>query len=334
MRSISKMTVPPTAAQAICFDTFGGDAVVSTFQELTDGYFNAAYLIELADGRRCVLKVAPPAAVRVLRYEHDIMHAEVEVMRLVRARMTAPVPEIFRFDTSRRLLDSPYFLMEFVPGITLDKQRATLAPAERQAIDRAAGVYLRQMNEIAGQSFGYATPAAQRYSSWRAAFLAMLDDILADGAAMSVALPQPYAAIRQQAERCAAVLDEVATPRLVHWDLWDGNIFIDPATRAITGVIDFERALWGDPLMEVQFRSLEVPAGFAEGYGRPMLDTPAERLRRMLYNIYLYLIMVIEAAYRQYDSDELEQWARQQLAQELERLAATSNLDINNTGFS
>jgi hypothetical protein len=83
----------------------------------------------------------------------------------------------------------------------------------------------------------------------------------------------------------------------------------------------FVRALWGDPLMEVQFRTLEAPAGFAEGYGRLMLSTPAERLRRVLYNIYLYLIMVIEATYRQYDSDELEQWARQQLAHELERLA-------------
>jgi aminoglycoside phosphotransferase (APT) family kinase protein len=323
-RSISKMVVPSTTAQTICFDTFGGDAIVRTFQELTDGYFNAAYLIELADGRRCVLKVAPPAAVRVLRYERDIIHAEVEVMRLVRSRTAMPVPEIFHFDTSLRLLASPYFLMEFVPGITLDKLRASLAPADRHAIDRATGVFLRQMNEIVGQSFGLITSAAMRYSSWRAAFLAMLDGILADGEAMDVTLPQPYDVVRQQAQRCAAVLDEVTTPHLIHWDLWDGNVIIDPATHAISGVIDFERALWGDPLMEVQYRTLEPSAGFVQGYGRPMLSTPAERQRRVLYNIYLYLIMVIEAAYRQYDSDELEQWARLQLTQELEQLFVAS----------
>jgi aminoglycoside phosphotransferase (APT) family kinase protein len=317
------MVVPASAAQTICFDTFGAAAMVRAFEELTDGYFNAAYLIELADGRRCVLKVAPPDAVRVLRYERDIMHAEVEVMRLVRARTAMPVPEIFRFDATCRLLASPYFLMEFVPGLTLDKLRVQLDPADQQAIDHAAGAYLRQMNEIVGRSFGYATPTAERYSSWRAAFLAMLDDILADGAAMDVALPQPYDTIRQQAHRCAPVLDEISTPQLVHWDLWDGNILIDPATRTIAGAIDFERALWGDPLMEVQYRKLEASAGFVEGYGRPMLSTPAARLRRVLYNIYLYLIMVIEAAYRQYDSQDLELWARQQLAQELERLAAS-----------
>ena len=325
VRSSSKMTVPATAAQAICFDTFGGDAVIGTFQELTDGYFNAAYLIELGDGRRSVLKVAPPDAVRVLRYERGIMHAEVEVMRLVRARTTMPVPEIYRFDTSRRLLDSPYFLMEFVPGIPLDKLRATLAPADRPAIDRQIGAYLRQMNEIVGPSFGYIAPAAARYSSWRAAFLAMLEDVLADGVAMSVTLPQPYDAIREQTHHHAVVLDEISTPQLIHWDLWDGNIFLDPATRTITGVIDFERALWGDPLLEVQFRTLEASAAFTEGYGRPMLSTPAERQRRRLYNVYLYLIMVIEDAYRQYESHDLELWARQQLAQELERLAAASD---------
>jgi aminoglycoside phosphotransferase (APT) family kinase protein len=322
------MIVPATAAQAICLDTFGGDAVVRMFQELTDGYFNAAYLIELGDGMRCVLKVAPPDSVRVLRYEREIIYAEVEVMRLVRARTTMPVPQIYRFDDTRRLLASPYFLMEFVPGVTLDKLRATLAPADRQAIDRESGIYLRQMNDIVGPWFGYCTPAAERHSSWRAAFLAMLDGILADGVAMDVALPQPYDAIRQQAHRRVGVLDEITTPRLVHWDLWDGNIFVDPATRAITGVIDFERALWGDPLMEVQYRTLEAPPGFAEGYGRAMPSTPAERLRRVLYNIYLYLILVIEASYRQYESQELELWARQRLAQELERLAAASDLGL------
>jgi hypothetical protein len=49
----------------------------------------------------------------------------------------------------------------------------------------------------------------------------------------------------------------------------------------------------------------------------------------VLYNIYLYLIMVIEAAYRQYESQDLELWARQQLAQELERLAAASDRGLD-----
>lgn len=54
----------------------GSSAVVQSFTELTDGYFNAAYRVELADGLVFVLKVAPPAEVSVLRYEREIMIIE------------------------------------------------------------------------------------------------------------------------------------------------------------------------------------------------------------------------------------------------------------------
>jgi fructosamine-3-kinase len=147
----------------------------------------------------------------------------------------------------------------------------------------------------------------------------MLGDVLADGAALDV--PLPYDTLRERLRAWSDVLTDVTTPQLVHWDLWDGNIFIDPATKQITGIIDFERALWGDPLMEFQFRGLVEPADFAVGYGRPMLERPRARQRRLLYNIYLYLIMVIEYSHRQYPTHDQEHWAREQLAGELERLA-------------
>ena len=51
--------------------------------ECKEGWFNAAYLATLDDGRRCVLKVAPPPGVTVLTYEHDIMTTEVTAMRMV-----------------------------------------------------------------------------------------------------------------------------------------------------------------------------------------------------------------------------------------------------------
>jgi aminoglycoside phosphotransferase (APT) family kinase protein len=165
MQSISKTRVSqPTAQQIIC-SVFGTQAGIRSFWELTEGYFNAAYAIELDDGRRCVLKVAPPDSIRVLRYEQQIMSAEVAVMQLVRQSTTMPVPAIYAFDTSRRILGSPFFLMEFVPGVPLHTLRTTLSPTEQQTIDRAVGAYLREMNDISGPSFGYAAPSAPRYRS-------------------------------------------------------------------------------------------------------------------------------------------------------------------------
>lgn len=110
-----------------------------------------------------------------------------------------------------------------------------------------------------------------------------------------------------------AFLKEVATPSLVHWDLWDGNVFVE--NGRITGLIDCERALWGDPLMEYYFRSL---AGdnfpFCRGYGKEAF-TNAERERMELYDWYLALILRIECVYRQYSDENHIKWAAENLQQ-------------------
>lgn len=322
MQSISKTQIAPATAAAIVERAFGADAALAELQELTEGFFNAAYLLRLAGGRRCVLKIAPPANVPVLRYERNIIYAEVATIELVRARTSVPAPAVLHFDDTCQLVGSPYFLMEYLPGVPLHHLRQRLSAAEQQPIDRAIGGYLREINAIGGAAFGYATPGAPRYACWKDAFLAMLDGVLADGQALGIALPRPYATLREQVARQAHALAPIGTPQLVHWDLWDGNIFVDPETRQISGVIDFERALWGDPLMEFQFRAPANLPELDDAYGRRMLETGPQRQRRLLYNIYLYLIMVIECTYRQYPTDDQERWAREQLAQDLERLSA------------
>jgi aminoglycoside phosphotransferase (APT) family kinase protein len=135
-----------------------------------------------------------------------------------------------------------------------------------------------------------------------------------------VALPIPYEALYSRIQGYYPVLDEIASPCLVHWDLWDGNIFVDPETRQITGIIDCERALWGDPLMEVNFGAFGVNPALMDGYGQEMLALPAAKTRRALYNVYLWLIMIIECAYRQYDNHDQENWVRPKLIEEMEKL--------------
>jgi aminoglycoside phosphotransferase (APT) family kinase protein len=322
MHSLSKTIVSCGAAQAIIADIFGTHAVIRDFCELKDGFFNAAYAIMMTDGLRFVLKVAPPDAVRVLRYERDIMAAEVAAMRLVRQRTAAPVPEIFCHNTARRFVNSDFYLMAFVEGVPLNKLRRELSSTEASAVDREIGHYLRQINEITGPAFGYFAHPQPFACSWRETFLAMVAGVLADGQAMDIALPLPYDVLIKRVAQAAPILDGVTEPRLVHWDLWDGNLFVNRTTKRITGIIDFERALWGDPLMEAVF-AFVPPAGLAalaEGYGHSLLDTPAQHCRRTLYNIYLYLIMVIECHYRQYETYDQERWARERLAEQLECL--------------
>jgi aminoglycoside phosphotransferase (APT) family kinase protein len=317
MKSLSKTPVTPRQAGAIARLHFGQP--LASFEELSDGYFNAAYRLELDDGGIYVLKVAPPLDVRVLRYERNIMRAEVSALRLVREHTEMPVPQVHVHDTSRDILPSDYFIMDFIPGVSFWSLSEKLSETDRQAIERESAGHLRQMNEIRGESFGYFADAA-RFSNWPDCFDHMLRGVLQDGQDADVSLPLAYADILALARSNYDSLRSVTTPSLVHWDMWAGNIFVDPATRRVTGIIDFERALWGDPLMEVGFGAFGDNPHFRAGYGEDLLAKPQAATRKTLYNIYLYLIMVIECAYRQYETDEQENWARGLLAAALEKL--------------
>ena len=135
-------------------------------------------------------------------------------------------------------------------------------------------------------------------------------------------LPVTREAILDVVTSRTSELDEVRVASLVHWDLWDTNVFVDPDTLEVVGLIDFERALWGDPVMEAQFLARLDDTAFRIAHGSAPEATPGERSRRVLYDLYLYLVMVIEAPYRRYPTDEIEMYARGRLASTLDRLSS------------
>src|SRR6185312_7969140 len=143
--------------------------------------------------------------------------------------------------------------------------------------------------------------------TWREAFTAMVDELLADADAWGVELPAAPERIRRLVERGGDALDLVTEPVLLHWDLWDGNVLAAPGPGGrprLTGLVDGERWLWGDPLMDlvaplIGRRTEDEPnhpllAGYADRAGAPLvLDAPARR-RLGLYRLHLYLLTVVE----------------------------------------
>ncbi|CAM3178704.1 phosphotransferase [Paenibacillus lupini] len=121
--------------------------------------------------------------------------------------------------------------------------------------------------------------------------------------------------------RVSGLLTDVKEASLVHWDLWDGNIFVKDG--AISGLIDFERAFWGDPLCEYYFGRLtqEWSNAFYAGYGINGL-TEAEQRRRVLYDFYMDLIFVIECTYRKYENQDHIKWTHENFKEGFKRLQA------------
>ena len=96
---------------------------------------------------------------------------------------------------------------------------------------------------------------------------------------------------------------------LTHFDIWDANVFVEFAAGSVRveGLIDPERAFWGDPYADFAVMGLsgdiEEDPDFLAAYrvaGGVAAFTPAVRLRLACYRIYLFLIMIVEGTPRGY----------------------------------
>jgi aminoglycoside phosphotransferase (APT) family kinase protein len=251
--------------------------------ELSGGGFAAVWRLGLADGRDVVLKVGPEPGTPLLRYEDGLIGAEAAYFRLVGGR--APVPTVLHHD-------GDHLLTTWLPGTAL-----TALP-DAPGVRRQLGAAVAAVHGITGDRFGY-TGARAHAGTWPDAFAAMIDDLLADAVDWKVELPVTAAGIRATVAAHRDVLSTVDRPALLHFDLWDGNVLA--VDGRLTGLVDGERYLYGDPLLDLVspalFRRIddEPDNPFVHGYfGGPTTFDGAARRRLALYRLHLYLLMTVE----------------------------------------
>lgn len=289
-------------------------ALLRSWSALEGGTFNAAYRIRLTDGTGLVLKVAPPPEVPTLTYERGLLAAEELFYTLAAGTGMVPVPRWARADLSREILPADYLIMSECAGTNWSGQRDRIEEDDQQRLRQDLGRMTAFLHQVHGPGFGYPSGSVAPLSStWREAFLAMTTAVLSDAARFEVALPRPATEIDALLHAAAPVLDHVVTPALVHFDLWNGNILLDttPGPPEITGLIDGERMMWGDPVADFVslglFSDIERDTSFLAGYraggGQAEFDESL-RLRLTLYEIYLYVIMLTEAAPRGHTGPE------------------------------
>jgi fructosamine-3-kinase len=118
----------------------------------------------------------------------------------------------------------------------------------------------------------------------------------------------PRRRVRQECGAAVAthrgLLAAVTRPAFVHFDLWDGNVLatVNRDGAHLSGLVDGERYLFGDPLVDLAspalFADVLDPPGhpFLSGYTSvtPLSIDEGVRRRVWLYQLYLYLIMIVE----------------------------------------
>ena len=290
--------------------------LVADHRLLTGGTFNAVHLVSLADGTRLVVKIPPASGTPLLRYEQQgILATEALYYQLAGECRDVTVPDVVAVDTDDAA--GGYLVMTECPGTPWPQLAPPPAGSERDELRVVLGGQVARLHTITGPGFGYPSePVGPLRETWRAAFLDMVNAVLADAETFAVTLPRPTADILEWFNARAVALDEVSTPVLVHFDLWDGNILVEsgPAGHRIGALIDAERAFWGDPLAEfvslALYGDIELDTAFLAGYrgaGGAITFDIAARRRLSLYRAYLYLIMWVETAPRGFGQELLEQ---------------------------
>jgi aminoglycoside phosphotransferase (APT) family kinase protein len=256
------------------------------------------------------VKIPPGPDTPLLRYERGILGTEALYYRLAGQCPDVTVPAVVAVDAP-----GGYLVMTECPGRPWPELAPPPRGAERDELRTELGGQVARLHTITGTGFGYPSGAVGPLrETWRAAFLDMVSAVLADAETFAVTLPRPIAGILEWFDARAAALDEVTTPVLVHFDLWDGNILVEAtgAGHRVGAVIDAERAFWGDPLADFNslalFGDIEQDPAFLRGYraGGGTFDSAA-RQRLSLYRAYLNLIMWVEAVPRQ-ASQERRDW--------------------------
>lgn len=290
---------------------------LKSFKELTEGYFNVAYEVTLSNGEAVILKVAPAKGVRVMTSEKNIMFAEVLAMEKAMEHGGIPVPKVFGHDDSHTICKSSYFFMEKLNGSSLNEIKSSLTQEQIDAIYMETGRICREINRIGCPCFGYPGQPEFQGTDWYLVFRGMLEAGISDAGQGNVDLKIPVDELLRYLEWDQDIFAEVTEPRLVHWDLWDGNIFVSDGM--ITGLIDWERCIWGDPLLEVGFRSHLDSTFFRKGYGVAGF-TESQKRRILWYDIYLFVLVSLECEYRKYETMDMYQWAVHMLPTLFEKL--------------
>ncbi len=262
------------------------------------GKYNTTAFAEAPGQEPWVVQIAPPDDPRLhLFYEHRMMRRLPALHEQLRSALATPVAQILAHE---RLMPEAggrdVLIQQRLPGVPLSE-----APGvDREPVMREVGEFLRKIHTVTGVHYGYppniddngreTDPPAAAADSWAEAFCRMWDRLINDLTNCGGYSPEEGAAFRQLLEGHRQVFDHPVAPALLHMDVWDQNILVEETSARFTGLVDWDRALYGDPEIEfavLDYCGVSTPA-FWRGYGRPdpRQNSAEAAIRRVFYLLY------------------------------------------------
>lgn len=218
-----------------------GGAGAVTIDQFPGGYSNLTYRVRRGDDEYVLRR--PPFGSKV-RSAHD-MGREVAVLSKL-APVYARAPRVLAYEGTGEVLGAPFYLMERRRGVILRKQLPPGLAADGAALRRLGELLVDALVELHAVDFAAAglgelgKPAGyveRQVTGWTERYRGSQTDDLP--------------AVTEVAAHLAAHRPPDGAPALIHNDFKFDNVVFDPGLGAITGVLDWEMATLGDPLMDL-----------------------------------------------------------------------------------
>ncbi len=258
------------------------------------GKFNTSYLLDMGEDT-WVARVAPPPDSVFCFYEKDMMRQEPGIHRLLLSETDVPVAPVVFIDFTRETVPTDVMVLKRLPGDPLSDR--LLSGTQRSQALYELGAHLCAVHNLQTAQYGYLgehAPLAPE-SSWKAAFAAMWRALVDDVRSVGEYTEEEAACLLSFLGERSAAFEHNPPASLLHMDVWEQNILIN-SDGHVTGLLDWDRALYGDP--EIEFAVMDycgmTGESFWKGYGRERPSGPDADTRRtayLLYEIQKYIVI-------------------------------------------
>jgi aminoglycoside phosphotransferase (APT) family kinase protein len=263
------------------------------------GGYLPVYVLTLdtpAGSTQAVLKASPDG-------ERHGIDVEARILRLLEARTSLPVPEVYGAVDEHDELPAPYFLSAYAPGATVERDELhTLENDHLETLARASGQYIAELHSLdLFDAYGYLERAPDRTlrgerpptapesvvvthptDSWREQVRAWTDDTVSGAATTRFGdlVPDVEPVLDDRISR----LDGAFQPVLGHIDNSIENLKHDPETGEITAMLDWAFSLSVTPGYDLVL----IEQSLSGGQWRLVHDTPdyTSRIRAALLDGY------------------------------------------------
>jgi len=214
-----------------------------TIKQFGGGYSNLTYLIKSGDNE--IVLRRPPVGANI-KSAHD-MGREYKILKFLRPEFPY-CPQALAYCEDTSVIGSPFYIMKRIPGIILRKELPkglSFPPDDARKLCKTLldiHVKLHKINvkeaglDFIGKPYGYVN---RQVSGWSERYRNAKTDDAPDNELIMEWLKDKQP-------------EDTDSPVMVHNDYKFDNVVLDPANPMnIIGVLDWEMATYGDPLMDL-----------------------------------------------------------------------------------